>query len=383
MAIARQQAVIATQPAGLRPKDISNEIFKLKPDQKTLLTLLMGRNKIKVDDYEFAINIQSIDQGYVTATSEPSQNAFTVSTDDAKALRIGTTLRKSASVATYVTAINYSSGAVTVADSTGIADTNVLLVGGTAAEELSSRPTAISRTPTQVTNYVQTQRDAWGVSTHTQSTKFYGGARLQNNREDALYEHGRFIDRELWFGTKAETTQNSQKLFKTGGVFNMVSTNAHEFSGGELTWDKLETNMIQDGRFMTSSKGWLFVSRKGASLFNQLVRDSGTPIEWQTAADLEYAYVRIGNKKCTLMVVDHFEQGLDTEMVLIEPDAIEIVTTVNQDTGVRNWMIEKKFDGNDATGSDGKLEEVYTAFGLRIDERRCARWYNANTVPAA
>jgi polyphosphate kinase 2 (PPK2 family) len=73
---------------------------------------------------------------------------------------------------------------------------------------------------------------------------------------------------------------------------------------------------------------------------------------------------------------------MDDTMVLVEPDAIEVVTTQDQDTKQRQWMLEETFDGNDTAGKDGILGEIKSDFGLRIDERRCALWDGAVSVGA-
>ena len=380
MALNRGSQVITTIDGGFRPKDISNEIFKLKPDQKTLLTLIQGKNKISVDDYEYRINIQDIAPSTITMSVAFAGNVTGCTVEQAKSLRIGTTLRLNETVATYVTAVTYATGAFTVADITGFTANDIVLVGGTAAEELSNRPTPIAKIPTQVTNYVQTQRDAWGLSRHAQNTRYYGGNRYFHSREDCLFEHGRFVDRELWFGVKLEGTQNSQKLFKTSGMLASITTNVHSFTSQQINHDKVRNNMITDCRFMLSSRLWLFVSRKGAALWDKIVYDKGQPIEWETAANLRYGKIGMANKELLLFVVDHFEASMDGTMVLVEPDAIEVVTTKDQRTGQRQWMLEKRFEGDDSTGPDGILGEIMTDFGLRIDERRCAMWKDADSV---
>jgi hypothetical protein len=285
-------------------------------------------------------------------------------------------------VATYVTAIDYTTGVGTLADATGFTNADKILIGGSASEELSNRPTPISRIPTQVTNYVQTQRDAWGLSRHAKNTRFYGGNRFFHSKDDCRWEHGRFIDRELWFGVKAETTQNGQRLFKTAGMLASIQTNVHSFAANQITHDKARTLLTTDTRFMLSSRIWMFVSRKGAELWDKIVYDKGAPIEWETAANLRYGKLGMANKELLLFVVDHFEQGMDDTMVLVEPDAIEVVTTQDQDTKQRQWMLEETFDGNDTAGKDGILGEIKSDFGLRIDERRCALWDGAVSVGA-
>lgn len=380
MAITRSQAVITTPPSGMRPKDISDEINNVRPAQSAITTVMVGCKKLAVDDYEFKVNHQDIDPGTVTLTNV-SGTAFTVSTDDAKHLRIGQTLRLDHNTACLITAINYGTGAVTVDDGSGFTTNDVVVLGSAGSEELSGRPTPISRVPTQTTNYVETLRDAYGQSRHVQNTRYYGGNRQFHNRETCLWEHKRFIDRGLWFNVKAETTQNGQKLFKTGGILNSITTNVASFQSSQITWDKMRANITDHTRFSISPNMWLFVSRLGLQLVETIVRNKTVPVEYTEASQIKVMNVGMGNKTMKIMVIDHFEEGMEDTMVLIDPAFIEIVTTQDQKTKGRQFCIERTFDGNDATGTDGTIGEIYTDFGLRLhNEKAHAIWDGAAAV---
>src|SRR5690242_2196203 len=113
MAIVRSQSVITTVPAGLNVPSVEDEIRNIRPAQSTLLTLLMGLNKVTVDNRKFTINEQEIDASYVTLTNVTGNN-LTMSTDDVKFVRLGMTLILNSVTTCLVTAVNYTTGVVGV-----------------------------------------------------------------------------------------------------------------------------------------------------------------------------------------------------------------------------------------------------------------------------
>jgi len=382
----RSQAVLTTPGAGFRPLDISNEILNIRPAQSTLLTLLMALKKVNVDSREYRVNEQDVDPGYVTTTAmSAGSSTITVSTDDVKFVRIGQNVRLDHDSVYLVEAVNYTTGVITLDAITGLAASGDLLVLGSAAsEELSDRPTVISRVPGQHTNYVETLRDAYGQSRWVETERYYGGARQHMNREMCLWEHKRSIDRGLWFNTGTETTQGGQKLFKTSGIFASIQRSldarVHEFASGNVTWASMRSNITSDTRFTPSPNLWLFVSRLGLEIIETVIRDSAVPVHFAEAATIKITKLGMGGKTLNIMVVDAFEADTDLEkcMVLIDPAYLEIVTTRNQTSKQRQWMLERKFDGNDATGSDGTIGEVLTDFGLRLNNDKAhAIWWNA------
>lgn len=374
----------------LRPLDIQDKIFKIYPAKTRLITLLMATDKVTVDDYEFKINQQIHDPGVVTATAVDSVNVtITVSTALVKHIRKGTTLRLSYDKAFLVKDVNYTTGVVTLDSVTGITAGDKLVIGGTGSEELSYRPAAITRIPTQTVNYVETQRDAWGASRHIQNVRFYGGARFFHSEEDALWEHKRSIDRGLWFNkavppnTTQDTGSGPQILYKTNGVFELVQTNRHEFSSGTVTWEKIRANLTNDTRYQLSQTLWLCFSAKGQELWDRIIYNKTVPTTYSDTATFgPIAKFQIAGKTIVPMVIDHFEAGLENVWVLIDPAFIEVVTTANKQTGQRQWMLRRVLTPeNNTNGIDGTICDVLTDYGLRLhNEQAHAIWYNASTV---
>jgi hypothetical protein len=391
--IVRSQGIISSMPSGLRPLDISDEIRNIRPAASALLSLLMGLNKVTVDSRVFKVNEQDIDIGkvYIKAggvdgndlTLESASGANDATTV-AKFIRAGQTLRLDHDTAALVTSVDYNTGVVTVASSAGLTAADCLLLGSAGFEELSTRPSAITRTPAQIENFAETLRDAYGQSRWTETERFYGGNRQFHNRETCLWEHKRFIDRGLFFNVKAETTgPTGQKLYKTNGLFGSINTNVHAFSANTITWDKMRANLTNDTRFCLSSSVWLLVSRKGLELIEKIIRDKTAPVTYSEASGISVGSLQMAGKRIKLIPIDHFETGseLENTMVLVDPDNVEVVTTRDQQSKTRQWMIERKFDGNDTNGTDGTIGEVITDFGLRLhNEKAHAIWYNADSA---
>ena len=385
MSIARQQAVLSTLPAGFRPFDVSNEILKIRPADTLLLTLLMALNKVTVDSRQFIINQQEMDVSTFTISAigngQTANVLTTTSQDEVDAVEVGMNVRKDYETVALVVDVNTTDKKITVDDASGFTANDVLVMGGAASEENSNRPTPTSRIPEQVTNYAECSRDAFGQSRWVETENFYGPPREQENRDLMLFEHKRFINRSLFVNKKALTTQNGQTIYKTGGLFDQISTNKAGFASGVLTYNGLRTLIETHSRFMQSSVLWLFVSRHGSSLIDQMSYGKIVPnIQSSTAFGVVIKELLVGNKKLKIMEEDCLGDGaLAESMVVVDPAVVEIVTCRNQKTGVRQWMIEE----TDARtpGQDGSVGCVTTDFGLRLkNEKACAIWYDAATV---
>lgn len=379
--IVRSQGVLSTLPGGFRPLDISDEIYNLRPTNTPFLTMLMGLRKVKVDDYNFKMNIQTIDPDFVTVLSvNAGASTVNVSAADAAYVRKGLTLIKTVGTAPLVTDINYSTGDITLSSTAGIAANDVLEFGSTGFEELSNGPTPITRVPDQITNYVETLRDTWGQSRHVEHTRFYGGPRHRINRELALWEHKRSINRGIILNNGTQTNQNAQNLYKNNGLFASITSNVHSFSGGHVTFEAVRGLLTGDTRFMVSDRPWHMVSRKMYENIELMIKSNTVPTDYQTTASLNLRWYSLAGKKIYLLLEDclGLESTLQYVSALIDPDAVEIVTTADQETGSKTWMTETVITKeNNPNLTDGTLGVIDTDFGLRVDgEARNALWTN-------
>ena len=377
------QEYISTN-TGIQVPCIEDEILAIRPAETMLLTELMSKNKVKLDAYKFKINEQQIDPGVVHVQSvDGGAKTITLASGEGAYIRPGQTLTVGYNIGSVATVV--TGDVITLKAVTGFSGSQTVVLGGTGFEELSDRPAAVSRIPDQIENYVETLRDVSGQSTHVESTKYYGGTRQYWNKDLRNWEHKRFIDRELFTGQKLETTgAKGNPLYKTNGLLNSIVTNVHEFAGGVVTWDAIQANLVQDVRFCQSTNLNLYTSRKGVALIEKIIRDKTIPQSYVQAAGIDIKRIGLVGKTLNLIIIDHFEADSELEkcMVVVDPSMIEIVTTANQETGQRNWMLEYTVKReNNPNGTDGTISEVYSSFGLRLhNEKAHAIWWNADTA---
>ncbi|MBI5683580.1 MAG: hypothetical protein HZC54_00735 [Verrucomicrobia bacterium] len=387
MSIVRATTVTTSVDTSLRPKDISNEILKVRPEKKKVLVMLTAMGKITVDDYEFQNNQQGIDPGSVTVQSIVNAGNKTVqlNADDVKAVRVNQTWRLSHAFAFKVTAVDYDTAVVTLNTVTGLnADGgDIIALGAAAFSELSARPTNVNRTPTVGVNYVHTLRDSTAESRHAENVKFFGGPRSFHDRETMLYEHGRFIDRELLLGEREKTTYGGQVIYRTGGLLYQIQSNIREFDGGRLSYYKAVDLVAADTRLSQSDTLWLLCSNKGAALWTKLVYEKHIPTTVNEVFGINVTKIQLGSKFLKLYPVDHLNDStpLEKTMIVVDPAFVEIVTTQNQTTKQRQWMLESKVEGRKTDGTDGNTTEVLTDFGLRLqNEQAHSIWWGVDDV---
>ena len=385
----QSQTYLGTMPAGFRPLDISDKIVDHRPEETTVLTMLMALNRVTVDDRVFRINVQDQDPGYVTIVSVDDGQHFTVSTDDSKYLFPGLALRYNWNTTGLISAVSTATGQVTLdplfGTTAGLAVAAKINLGSRAVEELATRPTVISRIPVQVENFAENAWDVFGQSRWVETNRFYGGPRDVANEKLAWYEHKRSIDRGLWFNAKGTTTgPQGNTLYKTGGFMNMINTNIYDF-GGTFTINKLRTAMTQGTRFMRSGTIWLYVSRLGWELIERQAFNKGSiainsPNWCQQFYNIQVANFNMAGKAWKMMCVDHFENSCADIMCAVDPAAVEIVTTRMQKGGQRQWMLSRHLDLSTGLTTDGSMGDIYSDWGLRIQEKACMLLHGASTT---
>lgn len=105
-----------------------------------------------------------------------------------------------------------------------IADDAVLFIGGYAAAEGDTSPTAISFDATVVSNYTQIFRTAFQVSNTLQSTHLRTGDKMDESMTKALKLHMSDIERAMFFGRKVETNGTTSSPTRyTGGLTNSLT----------------------------------------------------------------------------------------------------------------------------------------------------------------
>jgi hypothetical protein len=225
----------------------------------------------------------------------------------------------------------------------------------------------------------------FGQSRWVETNKFYGGPRDVANKEMAWYEHKRSIDRGLWYNAKGTTSgPQGNTLYKSGGFMSMINTNIYDF-GGTFTINKLRTSMTQGTRFMRSGTIWLFVSRLGWELIDRQGFNKGSIVlngskPFETFYNINIANFSMAGKSWKMMCVDHFENGCADIMCAVDPAAVEIVTTRMQKSKQRQWMLERHLDLSNGLTTDGSIGDLYSDWGLRIQEKSCMLLHGASAT---
>lgn len=95
---------------------------------------------------------------------------------------------------------------------------------GTAFEESSIRPGALSITPVRITNLTQIFRNTWALSGSAQATQVIAGeSTIAENRQDCAAFHATDIETGLIFGQKSQGTRNGQPFRTMDGLISITS----------------------------------------------------------------------------------------------------------------------------------------------------------------
>jgi Family of unknown function (DUF5309) len=121
------------------------------------------------------------------------------------------------------TQVSVQRGVGTVAAATIGAGAN-LFQTGTAYEESSLRPQALSIQPVRITNFTQIFRNTWAVSESMRATLMIAGdTNVAENKQDCMAFHAADIEKALFFGQKSQGTRNGQPFRTMDGLQNIIS----------------------------------------------------------------------------------------------------------------------------------------------------------------
>lgn len=344
MATPSRASELRATNSGLLQRDVAPEIVKVGAAQATLTTLqTQGRIRV-VDNYEFEQYVLPAAPNGVKIVSVDSATQFTVSTDDALYVLAGMQVRQDKDVYSRVTAVDTATGAVTVVSTTGMLANKYVLLGNPAYGEGAAVPTALSRVPDNVTNYVEFARFSYGESRFVRNSKYYGGARQMRNREDCLLQAKLAVERGLWSNAK-ESITGPPKMYKTGGVLYTAGTagNVYSLPSNILSLVNLRAAVKTTCRYFPSKDIWLFVSSKGSQLLDSIDLEKAVPTSRRDIPDLGLSCKSYGMGRHNLLVyqVDQLEYDLEDYMVIMDPAGMGIATTKDQSTGRRQWFIEE------------------------------------------
>lgn len=328
-----------------RVRSVAKEIYNINEGEDELLQLMMSRRRVTpVNSRKFEYNEQRLAPRTVTVTSVLNGTTLRFSQADAELIRKGTVLRLDRSVVQIVTtAPTYgASNVITVADTTGITQGDVLILAGYAGAEGENFPAAYYTSPTLQYNYLQEISNAWDISRWAKTEDRYDGPQVARNRKDALLYHKIACNQTLWYGTRTSTTDAaSAAVLGTRGIMETITSNIGSFDNGIVTFKQLR-EAVGDYTLKSKSKELdLYVSPSVWAVLDQLwfeKQSISAPIVEK--AGVAMRQIVLGPKMVNLVQAVCFEGEFQNMMVGIDPGYFEIKTGKDQDNGRQQWMLE-------------------------------------------
>jgi len=191
---------------------------------------------------------------------------------------------------------------------------------GTAFEEGSQRPTALTITPTLITNYTQIFRNTWALSGSAQATQVIAGeSTVAENRQDCAAFHAADIEKALIFGEKSQGTRNGQPFRTMDGLIAILSNLTYYPSsyaavntttaGGTTNFTQLETaldpvfNQSTDPK--VGNERVLFVGGTARKVINNIGRLNSTYYIQNGATSYGLQFGQFNIARGTFRMIEH------------------------------------------------------------------------------
>lgn len=344
-----------------RVRSVAKKIYEIHEEPDELMSLMMRFKKvIPVDSRKFEFNEERLEPDTVTVTVVPDGTSLTFSDADAEILKVGTVLRLSRTVATRVTAVNYSTNVATVVSSTGIVAGNVLLVAGMAGAEGAVFPAGRYFEPTMEYNYLQevseaTERTRWART----EARFDGP--LSRQETLAMGRLKRQCESVLWYGKlEAGTDVDGNKVLGTKGIFESITSNVAAFDGGKVDIKSL-IEMVADfcGK-SPSQELYAHTSPATWALINQLMWDKNQPANNGVTREGGVAVrkLELGDKVLNFVNTRAFKGFAANRIVVLDYKYFEVKTGKDADTGRVQWMLEYAQDAGELNAQKEKVTYV-------------------------
>lgn len=110
---------------------------------------------------------------------------------------------------------------------------------GSAFEEASDAPQPMLTVGAPRLNYSQIFRDSWANSRSAEKINWHTGDKVAKNKQDAIANHAKSIERALMFGAKSMFTVDGQQDSTMDGLVNMIKTNVQTVADGKLDLNTL------------------------------------------------------------------------------------------------------------------------------------------------
>lgn len=201
---------------------------------------------------------------------------------------------------------------------------------GTAFEEGSARPSALSIQSVRVTNYTQIFRNSWALTDTARAVQVIAGDTTEaESRSECAAFHAADIEKALWFSQKFTGTRNGAPIRAMDGLVNQVTTNAAgnvTTAGGTTNYTQLEAALDKVFDVTTdpkvSNERLLFVGGAAKRVLNNIGRLNGTYqlVDGQTSYGLQFTSFK--TSRGTFRMIEHplFNSNTDWAKMAVAVD---------------------------------------------------------------
>lgn len=264
-------------------------------------------------------------------TAQAAAGDTTITVADSSQLMVGDVLAGNYAGEKLVVLTVPSATSITVQRAAGTVAAAIITNGttltkiGSASEEASSRPGALSWNPIQFKNFTQIFRTGWAVSgTASQVKHIVGDGQVAENRSDCVHLHSQAIETSILFGDKFSGTKGGKPFRIMEGILHNVKNPAnypadldgavHHYvvgdgSAGSVTWaalqapleSTLDVQMVgspSNERYVYCGKGWI-------QTINEVIRKSGQ-MQLETGQDSFGMQIRtLVTARGTFRLIEH------------------------------------------------------------------------------
>lgn len=201
---------------------------------------------------------------------------------------------------------------------------------GTAFEEGSTRPSAVSIQAVRVTNLTQIFRNSWALTDTARAVQVIAGDSTEaESRSECAAFHAADIEKALWFSQKYTGTRNGQPIRAMDGLINQVTVNANAnvtTAGSTTNYTQLEAaldivfNVTTDPK--VSNERLLFVGGAAKRVLNNIGRLNGTYqlVDGATSYGLQFSSFK--TSRGTFRMIEHplFNSNTDWAKMAVAVD---------------------------------------------------------------
>lgn len=148
-----------------------------------------------------------------------------------------------------------------------LVDNDPVVIIGNVNQEGAAVRALRSANETEVFNYTQIFRTAFGVTGTNAASDTYGGDDIVYQEAKKGIEHAMDINRAFMFGEKKLDTTGTKVARATGGLLSFLSANNYA-AGGALTQDEFDQNICEKAFKYGSSEKLMLASARVVSVIN-------------------------------------------------------------------------------------------------------------------